>query len=260
MELKTIEVEGKTYAEVKDGKPVYLDGEKELPMDVPGMSEKIVRLGSEAKGHREAKQKAEDALKAFDGIDDPAEAIKALETVKNMDGGKLMDAEKAAAERKAAVDAAVKEYASKVEAADERARAAEKALHSEKIGGSFARSKFIADKLAVPVPMVEATFGSNFTIEDGKIIAKDANGNQIYSKANPGEAASFDEALEIIVEASPYKDNIMKGRGHSGSGAPGGGSGGGQNTISRSEFDAINKSDPARAQKMVTQEGITVTD
>lgn len=261
MELKTKEIEGKTYAEVQDGKPVYVDGGKDLPMDVPAMSTKIKDLGSEAKGHREAKEKAEKTLKAFDGIEDPAAAIKAMETIQNMDGGKLLDAEKAAAERKAAVDAAVKEYASKVETAEERATKAEQSLHQEKIGGSFARSQFISEKLAVPTPMVEATFGSNFAIEDGKIVAKDANGNQIYSKANPGDPASFDEALEILVDQSPFKDNIIKGRGHNGSGAPGGGgAGGGEKSISRAEFDQINKSDPARAAKMVTQDGIQVTE
>ncbi len=43
------------------------------------------------------------------------------------------------------------------------------------------------------------------------------------SPANPGEPASFDEALAIIVQAYPHRDTILKGTGASGSGAQGGG-------------------------------------
>lgn len=260
MELQTVEIEGKTYAQVQDGKPVYKDGEKEIAFDAPGTVQTITRLNGEAKGHREAKESAEKALKAFGGISDPEAALKALETVQGLDDGKLLDAEKAAADRKAAVDAAVKEYVKRAEEAEADRDGAKKALHQEKIGGSFARSKFIAEKLAVPAPMVEKTFGDHFTIEDGKIVAKDGNGNPVYSKANPGDLAGFDEAMEILVEGSPFRDNIMKGRGQSGSGAPGGGGGGTGKTISRAEFDQINRTDPTRAAKMVTAEGITVTD
>lgn len=257
MRLKTIEVEGKTYAEVQDGKPIYLDGEKELPMDVPAMSDKITALGKEAKGHREAKEAAEKALKQFEGIEDPAAAIKAMETMQNLDDKKLIDAGEVEKVKQAAIKAKDEEYKPYVE----KAESLEKALRQEKIGGSFARSKYIAEKLAVPVPMVEKTFGDHFTLEEGKMVAKDANGNAIYSKSKPGELADFDEALETLVEAFPYRDSILKGRGHSGSGAPGGGSGGTQGkTISRAEFDQINKSDPARAAKMVTADGIEVVD
>lgn len=257
MKLKTIEVEGKTYAEVQDGKPVYLDGDKELPMDVPAMRDKITSLGTEAKGHREAKEAAEKALKAFEGIADPAAAIKALQTVQNLDDKRLVDAGEIEKVKAEAIKAVEEKYKPTVE----KAETLEKALRQEKIGGNFARSKFIAEKLAVPVPMIEKTFGEHFTLEDGKMVAKDANGNAIYSKSRPGELADFDEALETLVEAFPYRDSILKGRGHSGSGAPGGGGGaGGNKTISRAEFDQINRSDPARAAKMVTADGIEVVD
>lgn len=259
MKLKLFEHEGKSYAEVQDGKPLYVDDDgKEIAFDAPHTAETIRRLNGEAKGHREAKEKAETALKAFEGISDPEAALKALETIQNLDGGKLMDAEKAASERKAAVDAAVKEFADRATKAEERATGAEKALHNEKIGGSFARSKFIADKLAVPAPMVEKTFGDHFTIDDGNIVAKDASGNQIYSKAKPGEPAGFDEALELLVEQYPYKDSILKGRGHNGSGAPGGegGADGGSKTMTRQAFNAL----PPTEQAAKMKDGFTLTD
>lgn len=253
MKLKLVEVEGKTYAEVQDGKPIYLDGEKELPMDVPAMSDKITALGKEAKGHREAKEAAEKALKQFEGIEDPAAAIKALETVQNLDDKKLIDAGEVEKVKQAAIKAKDEEYKPYVE----KAESLEKALRQEKIGGSFARSKYIAEKLAVPVPMVEKTFGDHFTLEEGKMVAKDANGNAIYSKSKPGELADFDEALETLVEALPYRGSILKGRGHSGSGAPGGGSGGGGNkVISRAEYDAM---DPMERGPKI-REGYTIAD
>lgn len=258
MKLKTIEVEGKTYAEVQDDKPVFVtDDGKEVAYDVPHANATITRLNGEAKGHREAKEAAEKSLKAFEGITDPAAAMKALETIQNLDDKKLIDAGEVEKVKQAAIKAKDDEYKPYVE----KAEALEKALRAEKIGGSFARSKFIAEKLAVPVPMVEKTFGEHFTLEDGKMVAKDANGNAIYSKSKPGELADFDEALETLVEAFPFRDSILKGRGQSGSGAPGGGSGGTQGkTISRAEFDQINRSDPARAAKMVTADGVEVVD
>ena len=51
MKLKTVEVEGTTYAVVEDGKPVYVhDDNKEIPFDAPGTVAKIGQLNGEAKG------------------------------------------------------------------------------------------------------------------------------------------------------------------------------------------------------------------
>ncbi|TPS32705.1 hypothetical protein FJU48_18195, partial [Acinetobacter baumannii] len=69
-------------------------------------------------------------------------------------------------------------------------------MHKELIGGGFARSKYIQDNIAVPVDMVQATFGQHFKIEEGKVVAYDQNGEKIYSRVRPGELANVDEALE----------------------------------------------------------------
>ncbi|MFU6964058.1 DUF6651 domain-containing protein [Pseudomonas aeruginosa] len=152
MKLKTVEVDGKQYAEVQDGKPVYVEDDgKEIVFDAVGTRATITRLNGEAKQHRERAEKA------------------------------------------------------------------------EKIGGSFSRSKFVADRLAVPADMVQSVFGKHLKIEDGNVVAYDAHGNKLYSKARPGEAADFDEALEILVDQYPYRDQILKGSGHSGGGTPPGG-------------------------------------
>ena len=65
-------------AVLQDGKPVYVhDDGKEIPFDAPAAMQKISGLNTEAKQHREAKGTAEAKLKAFDGIEDAAAALKA---------------------------------------------------------------------------------------------------------------------------------------------------------------------------------------
>lgn len=242
MELKTKEIDGTLYAEVQDGKPVYLDdGGKEIAFDAAHTTQKIKELTGEATSRRHAIKELEEKLKGFSGIEDPDAARKALETVQNLDQKKLIDAGEVDAV-KAAVS---KAYEEKLAAANEAAKKASDALHREMIGGSFARSKFLADNVLAPREMVEATFGKHFGIDDGKIVAKDAHGNQIYSTSRPGEPAEFDEALEQIIGGWAYKDTILKGRGQSGTGANGGSGGGntGAKTIARADYDKLSPSE-----------------
>lgn len=237
MQLKTVTIDGKTYAEVQDGKPLYADAEgKVVAFDAPGTVQTISRLNGEAKGHRERAEKAEGALKAFEGISDPAAARKALDTIKNLDDKRLVDAgevEKVKAEAIKSVEARFKPIV-------EEAEALKASLHAEKIGGSFLRSKFIADKIAVPPDIIEARFGKNFKLENGKVVATDSAGNPIYSKTNHGNLAEFDEALEMLVEAYPFKDHILKGTGGTGGGARQSSGTGGSRTVTRAEFNKMS--------------------
>lgn len=223
---------------VSDGKPVYVhDDGKEVAFDAPGTVATIARLNSEAKSHREAKESAESKLKTFEGIDDPDEARKALGIVQNLDAKKLVDAgevEKVKAE-------VAKVYESKLAEKDSALESANNQLRAEKIGGAFSRSKLIAEKFAIPADLVQARFGQHFKVEDGKAVAYDAAGNKIFSRANPGDLADFDEALETLVGAYPYRDQILKSSGASGGGASGSGGGGaGGKTITRAAFDALD--------------------
>lgn len=243
------------HAVLQDGKPVYVhDDGKEVAFDAPGTVATITRLNGEAKAHRERAEAAERSLKAFDGLEDPAAARKALEAIKSLDQKKLIDAgevEKVKAE-------ITKAYDEKLTAAEKRAAELEGTLYAEKIGGSFARSKFLADKVAVPADLVRAQFGSAFKIEDGRIAAYDANGNKLYSRAKPGELADFDEALEMLIDQYPHRDAILRGNANGGAGVRNGdGGAGGAKTISR---DAFMKMDPAAQQAAVTKDGYTVTD
>jgi hypothetical protein len=255
MKLKTVEVDGKTYAEVQDGKPVYEDTDgKVVAFDAPGTRDTITRLNGEAKGHRERAEKAEAALKPFEGITDPAAAKKALETLGSLDQKKLIDAgevEKVKAE-------IAKGYQEKLDAAEKRAADLEGSLYAEKIGGSFARSKFIAEKVAIPADFVQAKFGEAFKIEDGKVVAYGPDGNKVYSRARPGEMPDFDEALELLIENHPTRDHILKGdiKGGGGAGQPNGGGGSG-NRMTRAQFDALPA---AERMSVATKPGFAVVD
>ncbi|KAB1578754.1 DUF6651 domain-containing protein [Serratia marcescens] len=226
---------------VSDGKPVYINDEgKDIAFDVAGTVATITRLNGEAKGHRERAETAEASLKSFSDIADPAEAIKALEIVKNLDAKKLVDAGEVEKVKLEAIKAVEEKYAPVVTERD----SLRDALVTEKVGGSFSRSQFITEKMAIPADLVEARFGSNFKLEDGNVVAYDKAGNKLFSPSNPGEVAGFDEALEILVDSYPYRDQILKGSGASGGGA---GSGGpapqGKTSVSRAGFEAMSASE-----------------
>ncbi len=223
------------FAVVQDGKPVYVhDDGKEVAFDAPSAVSKITALNAEARDHRQAKEAAEAKAKAFEGIEDAEAARKALETLKNLDEGKLIQAGKVDEIKAAAQRAAQEQVAAASKAhAEELARTKQQLdkltgdLYSEKIGGSFNRSKLITEKFAIPADLVQARFGQSFKVEDGKIVAYDQAGNKIFSRSRPGEIADFDEALDTLVDQYPYKESILKGSGASGSGAGSSGSGGG---------------------------------
>ena len=232
-------------AVLQDGKPVYVhDDGKEVAFDAPGTVAAITRLNSEAKGHRERAENAEKAVKAFEGIDDPAAAKKALATVANLDAKTLVDA----GEIETVKTEISKAFQLQLDEVTGKAQTLEQQLYAEKIGGSFSRSKFIADKLAVPADMVQATFGQNLKVEDGKVVAYDAQGQKIFSRARPGELADFDEAIETLVSQYPHRDHILKSSGANGGGAQ---NGGGNNQNTKGNFGG-GKDDRVAAIKAMT--------
>ena len=246
---------------VQDDKPVYVDdGGRDVVFDYPATLATISRLNSEAKGHREEKEAAHALLKSFEGIEDPAKAVKALEIVKNLDDKKLIEAgevDKVRLEAKAAYDEQLKsvekKYAPVIKERDEY----KDSLFKEIVGGAFGRSKFIGEKLAIPADLAQAKFGTSFIIEDGKVVGKNAAGERIFSRSRPGEVANFDEALEMLVDDYPYRDSILKGSGASGSGAGGNVKTiGGKKVMQRAAFDGL---DPL-AKQAAMKDGTEIVD
>ncbi|MEE7478434.1 DUF6651 domain-containing protein [Methylobacterium hispanicum] len=234
---------------VADGKPVYVheDG-KEAPFDAVHTLATITRLNGEAKGHRERAEKAEGSLKAFEGIEDVDAARKALETVKNLSAGDLVKSEKVEEIKAAAKKAAEEQVAAAAKASNEQIKVLtesrdglQRELYGEKVGGSFTRSKYVSEKIAIPPDMLQARFGDRFKVENGRVVGYGQDGQPIYSRTRAGEIADFDEALESMVDAYPYRDSILKGTGSSGSGArpSNGGGGGDKKTMTQAAFDAL---------------------
>ncbi|HFL2187586.1 TPA: DUF6651 domain-containing protein [Pseudomonas putida] len=248
MKLKIVEVDGKQYAEVLDGKPVFTgDDGKDIAFDAVGTRDTITRLNAEAKSHRTRAETAEGLVKTFEGISDPAAAIKALEIVANLDAKKLVDA----GEIEKVKGEISKAFQTQLDDANTKAQGFEQQLYAEKIGGSFARSQFIADKMAVPADMVQATFGSNFKIEEGKVVAYDAQGQKVFSRSRPGELADFNEALETLVSQYPHRDHILKSSGANGGGAP---NGGGQQKTTKGNFGG------SKAERLEAIKGLTASE
>lgn len=238
---------------VENGMPVYVypDG-KEAPFDAAHAMGKITSLNGEAKSHREAKEALEKQLGAFAGIDDPAKAKEAIELMTKLDQKKLIDAG-AVDQVKAEI---TKVYEGKLAEATQRAEKLERQYYEEKIGGAFSSSEFIKEKLAIPVDFVQARFGQNFKMEEGKIVAYDNQGNRIFSRSKAGEPADFNEALELLVETYPQKDHILKAVNQSGGDTRRSQADAGQKTMRRADFDALD----GVAKSQAVASGMTIVD
>lgn len=255
IKLKTFEHEDVTYAVIKDGKPVYIDDEqdnKELTYDPVAMHGTIGSLNHEAKTNREAKEAAEAAFAPFKDLD-AAAVTKALETVENLKGKKLIDTGEVERLKKEITDG----FQEKLDAATEENSKLRNDYSTEKMNSAFASSKYIKEKLAVPSDMAQATFGKNFVFKDGRLNPIDDKGDPIYSSTNPGELATFDEALERVVGAYPHRDSILKGSGHTGAGTETPGDGTGKRKVTR---DELAKMSPVEQQKVATSKDVTIVD
>lgn len=254
MKLKTVEVNGKSYAEVDaNGLPVYVhDDGKEIGFDAAQAVSTISARNAEAKSHREAKEAAEAKLVSFSGIEDPKKALEAIEMMTKIDQKKLIDAG-AVDQVKADI---TKSFQAQLDEANNKNKTLEGQLYESMIGGNFSGSKFITDKIAIPSDMLQARFGQSFKVEDGKVVAYDGTGNKIYSRAKPGELASFDEAIEFLVEQYPQKDHILKASGNQGGGSRQSQHQAGQKTMKRDAFDSLDMAGKQTALK----DGITIVD
>ncbi len=255
MKLK-LDAEG--HVVLENGFPVYThDDGKDSPFDAAAATATIARVVAESKGHAAKAREARDALKAFEGIDDADAALKALGIVKNLDAKKLVDAGEVEKVRAEAIKAVEDKYAPALKERDDF----RDALMREKVGGSFSRSKLITEKLAIPADLVQARFGNAFKVEGDAIVAYDQSGNKLYSRARPGEIAGFDEALELLIDAYPYRDSILKGSGATGGGSQGANSQhGGKRTMTRTQFEALDPASAADTARLAGKGDIVITD
>lgn len=242
---------------IKDDLPVFVktDG-TEIAFDAEKSFDTVGRVMGEAKTFREGKEAAELLVKEFAGLN-PTEVKRALQTVKDLTGKDVIDAGKLETVRLEAIKATEEKYKPFV---DENGQL-KLQLQDVTLGNAFANSEFIKTKIAEHVPrdMLQATFGRHFQMVDGKVVAK-LNGNDIFSPTNPGQPASFDEALEVIVGQYQGKANILKGTGAGGTGSKGGAGGsggmsGGKPVMSRQQFETLGP-----AERMSTVASHVITD
>lgn len=250
-----LKLDANGHVVVENGMPVYeYDDGSAKPFDAAQSAATIKRVNAEAKAHREAKEAAEQRAAAFAGIEDAEAARQALQTVASMDGKLKVEIERVRGET-------AKSYQARIDAAEAKAKAIEQSLHGELIGGGFARSKLFDPnhtgmRLAIPPDIAQAKFGAHFAIEGGQLVAKDATGSPILSRTT-GQPASFDEALEALVNGYERKDSILRADQKAGTGAKPGTAGNSTNKqIAVSAFDALSPKE--QAAKM--QEGYVLIE
>lgn len=242
--------------EVKDGNPVWLK-EDNTESVIEGNT--ISRLNGEAKANRERAEKAEKAIekfKDFEGID-PVKAREALDTMSKLDQKKLVDAGEIDRVR----EEIGKGYQVQVTERDGKLSELQSRIDRMMLDNAFAQSDFVRERIAVPPEMFRSHFGSNFKIEEGKIVAYDSTGNKIFSDKRMGELASVDEAFEKLVGNYAHKDAILKAQNQSGSGNTGGaGARGGLRSMTRADFDKLPPMKQAEAAALMGKGELTVSD
>jgi hypothetical protein len=217
---------------VSNGMPVVIDDDdgEEIELDAIGLHAKVPQLQNEAKKRRLEVKETKKQLEAYEslGIEDlesfpgwKEKAEKALGTIENIDQKKLVDAGKVDEIKQAVKE----EMQSKIEKIKKQAQDTEKEYKSavqEKDGtirklmvdDQFNTSKYIGSDLIVTPKMARKIFGDQFKVEktdDGKTVTVGYLGNEpIMSKKRIGEYASFDEALQQMVENDPDVDSYKR--------------------------------------------------
>lgn len=239
---------------LEDGNPVYIqsDGTR-----MRFEASTIGRLNGEARTNRERAEKAERSLKDFEGMDAKA-AREALEWRSKVDQKSLVDAGEVDKVR----DEISKNYTGQISERDKRIGDLTTELNSLKKANAFNGSDYIDKNVAMPRDMLRKYFDENFRIgEDGKMTAFGADGNKLYSKTRAGEDANFDEAIEQLIERSPYKDHILKAPEQRGTGNHGGGGNrAGGATMSKAAFAALPAMDQAAAGVRVRNGELRITE
>jgi hypothetical protein len=219
--------------------PIWVmeDG-SEIEYDVPNLVADLNKTKGylttaqgESAGRRKEIDQLKDQLVVWEGID-PEEARKALTTVKNFDESKYVQAGEVEKIKQATaqtyeerIEKQRKELQDAIAERDAKLTQKEKAIRRMMVKSIFDQSKFLAESTVLPPDMAYKSFGDYFEVLDEgnelRVVAK-YNGDEIFSKARPGELATPEEALQQIVDRYQFKDSILKGSGSTGSGASGG--------------------------------------
>lgn len=221
-------------APVVDGlKVTFIDPDgKELSLDPPQMYNKIITLGQESKSHRESAEQYKTVFDLFDGVEDVAawktKAEEAINTVANFDDKDWMKAdkvEKLKSEMAASYDQKLEKQKESFTGAlgekDKVIQSKDAQIHKLLVTNNFATHPLfggVKPKSKLTPDLAEAYFSKHFRVEvaeNGVELMlrayKDPGKfeDPIYSRENPGEAATFIEAMDELWDQYPGKDSLM---------------------------------------------------
>ena len=243
----------------EEGHPIVFDDqdeeEKAFALDAIHLYSKVPALQAEAKKYREEKDKLSKKLGMFGedvepedianrlktleefGNITPKEAREAKEMLKNLkdvDEDNKVQIEKVKAGVAESYESKIRDidaqYQQKLGSYEDNIRRKDSAIRNLIIKGAFDRNEFIKERTVLTPDIAYDSFGKFFVVEDTdkglSVYAVDRSGEKIFSKAKPGEYAQPDEAIELIINDYPSKDNILR-TSTGGSNAGGNSSGGG---------------------------------
>lgn len=193
------------------GFPIYVDPSgAEKPYDVDARVRQIAELTEKASKRGQEIEALKAKYRALEGIDDLGaymeKAKKDAEAVAAMaDKDKETEAtiQKRIAE---AIKSATTPFEKERDELKASLATAQDELGKAVISNAFANSHFAKEKL-VSAALAQQLFSSRFYIKDGKPIGRDEDGKDIYGMEG---IASFDEALQKLVDKSPFKENILR--------------------------------------------------
>lgn len=193
------------------------DEEARLLKENMKKKEALDRANSELK-------KAQDALKAFDGID--ADAVRKLISEQKSAEDKALEAkgdwERLKGRMAEEHGKEVKTLQEQIEALTAKLNNTEGTIKDLSIGTQFSQSKFISEELTLTPAKTRVIYGDYFDVEDGKVVGYDKPRGSASRTAivdQYGNNLGFEDALRKIIEADPEKDHLMKSKMKQGAGS-----------------------------------------
>jgi hypothetical protein len=235
-----LKLDGSGNAVLQDGKPVYVhDDGKEVAFDAPAAVGKIKELADDRDNWRKEAGKSKDALQQWEPLGDPKAAREMIERAKSIKQGELIEAgqlDKVKQEIQSAYEATLGMPLAEFKHLINGFPTIASALNHERgrvrqltVGSQFGKSGYFAalepgkePRTFLTPDLAEKVFGEYFEPADGGRVVAKVNGNVLQSRDKPGEPASFDEAIGMLIDSLPHKNAILRDVGGAGSGALGG--------------------------------------
>lgn len=221
-----------TLVKGEDNNPIWIYEEgnekgKEVSGDFNRMFSRINELTTESVARKTKIKEIEELYKPLVELNVEnleewlGEATKALDTVSNLKDKDVLAAGEVEKIKQGVIDS----YEQKMKALKDQLGEEITGLQGQIAGkddsirnlivrSAFDRSEFLNKKTTLLPDMAYKYFGDRFDVEnvEGQLVgfAKDKEGNKLMSLEKPGEYASPEEAIELIIMDFPQKDHVLK--------------------------------------------------